>query len=70
MICTNNCSHDMNFLYYRVGKSMLMDLFYTVCKDGLYIPDENISYKPISQKRSNRMHFHEFMLGKNLIKFV
>ena len=60
----------MHFLHYRVGKSMLMDLFYTVCKDGLSIPDENISYKPIPQRRSNRMHFHEFMLGKSKLKFV
>jgi len=47
---------------------MLMDLFYTICKDGLSIPEENISYKPISQRR-RRLHFHEFMLGKSLVKF-
>ena len=45
-----------------VGKSMIMDTFYTICKDGLYIPEENIQYKPLSNIRCTRCHFHEFML--------
>lgn len=45
-----------------VGKSMLMDLFYSICADGLSLPDEDIKYNPI-QRRHKRYHFHEFMLN-------
>lgn len=45
-----------------VGKSMLMDLFYSICADGLFLPDEDIKYNPI-QRRRKRYHFHEFMLN-------
>ena len=45
-----------------VGKSMLMDLFYSICANGLSLPDENIQYNPI-QRRRKRYHFHEFMLN-------
>ena len=45
-----------------VGKSMLMDLFYSICADGLSYPDEDIKYNPI-QRRRKRYHFHEFMLN-------
>ena len=42
-----------------VGKSMLMDLFYSVCDAGHV--EEDVEYKPIGRRRK-RMHFHEFML--------
>jgi protein AFG1 len=44
-----------------VGKSMIMDLFYSICADGLTIPEEEIEYTPIKRSRK-RCHFHEFML--------
>ena len=59
-----------------VGKSLLMDLFYSICSKGYHnIPKEeeddddekntnnnNILYHPIS-RRCKRLHFNEFMLN-------
>jgi len=44
-----------------VGKSMIMDLFYSICAEGLSIPEEGTIYSPINRKHK-RCHFHEFML--------
>ena len=42
-----------------IGKSMLMDMFYSICDAG-YTEKED-DYPPI-QRRCRRCHFHEFML--------
>jgi len=44
-----------------VGKSMMMDLFYSMCANGLSIPEEDVHFYPI-QRTHRRIHFHEFML--------
>jgi len=57
-----------------VGKSMLMDLFYSICAHGLSMEEDTtttatttitttttIRYTPINRRRK-RCHFHEFML--------
>jgi len=44
-----------------VGKSLLMDLFYSVCADGVSIKSEGELIPPIKRRRK-RCHFHEFML--------
>jgi len=44
-----------------VGKSLLMDLFYSVCADGVSIESEGELIAPIKRRRK-RCHFHEFML--------
>ena len=44
-----------------VGKSMMMDLFYSMCANGLSIPEEDVDFLPI-ERSHKRYHFHEFML--------
>ncbi|KAL3757566.1 hypothetical protein ACHAWU_005096 [Discostella pseudostelligera] len=44
-----------------VGKSMMVDLFYSMCANGLSIPEEDVHFHPI-QRTHKRIHFHEFML--------
>lgn len=44
-----------------VGKSMMMDLFYSMCANGLNIPEEDVNFQPL-QHSHKRYHFHEFML--------
>ena len=44
-----------------VGKSMIMDLFYSICAGGLSIPEDGVKYDPMKSGH-RRCHFHEFML--------
>lgn len=47
-----------------VGKSMVMDLFYSICAKGSRAPEEEDggrTFPPISRSHK-RLHFHEFML--------
>lgn len=65
LVNNNYSSHPSGGIYIHgsvgVGKSMMMDLFYSMCANGLNIPEEDVHFHPV-QRTHKRIHFHEFML--------